>query len=174
MQTPALRAYRTFRPFTLLFVLLLIAGCRSDERELPTIQTGVPFRIDGSLSFLKADGDTLTTIDIEIAEDEQARARGMMGRRSLPARSGMLFIMDTTDTTGFWMRSTPLPLDIIFVGEDSQVVSIAKRTTPYSDSIIKPAGPKKYVVEVRAGFTDRLGIDDSVRVTWTRAGAPAR
>lgn len=157
----------------LLSAFLLGGGCRSGEKELPTVQLDVPFRTDGHLSFLTSGGDTLTTIDIEIAENDQARARGLMGRRSLPRQSGMLFIMDRADTTGFWMRNTPLPLDIIFVGQDSQVINIAKRTTPYSDDVIHPAAPKKYVVEVRAGFTDRIGIGDSTRITWMRTSAPA-
>lgn len=159
----------------LLFLgaLLLAVGCRSEERNLPTIQVDVPFRTDGHLAFLTPERDTLTTIDVEIAETDEARMRGLMGRRSLPRRGGMLFIMDTADTTGFWMRNTPLPLDIIFVGPDSQVVNIAKRTTPYSDEVIQPDGPKKFVVEVRAGFTDRVGINDSTRVAWVRTASPA-
>lgn len=152
-----------------LVVLVLAAGCRSEERKLPTIRTETEFRQDGRLAFLSPDGDTLATIAIEIAETDEARARGLMGRRSLPPRSGMFFIMDEADTTGFWMRNTPMPLDIIFVSPDSQVVSIAQRTTPYSDESIRPAAPKKYVVEVRAGQAARLGITDSTTITWDRS-----
>lgn len=154
-------------------LLLIFAGCRSEERDLPTIRTESEFRRDGSLSFLTAEGDTISTIDIEIADTDEARGRGLMGRRSLPPRSGMFFIMDSADTTGFWMRNTPMPLDIIFVGPDSQVVSIARRTTPYSDENIRPAAPKKYVVEVRAGQAERLGITDSTRITWQRSQPPS-
>lgn len=153
----------------ILSFLLLASGCRSDERNLPTIRSDSDFRTDGSLAFLSPDGDTLSTIEIEIAETDDARTRGLMGRRSLPARSGMFFIMDEADTTGFWMRNTPMPLDIIFVGPDSQVVNIARKTTPYSDQIIRPTAAKKFVVEVRAGQANRLGITDSTRITWTRS-----
>lgn len=154
-------------------LLLIFAGCRSDERDLPTIRTESEFRRDGSLSFLTPQGEPIATIDIEIADTDEARTRGLMGRRSLPTRSGMLFIMDSTDTTGFWMRNTPMPLDIIFVGPDSQVVSIARRTRPYSDENIQPEAPKKFVVEVRAGQADRLGITDSTRITWQRSQPPS-
>lgn len=158
----------------LLFAcVLLAAGCRSEERDLPTIRTDAEFRTDGRLTFLGPTGEPISTIDIEIAETDEARRLGLMGRRSLPAQSGMFFIMDDTDTTGFWMRSTPMPLDIIFVGPDSQVVSIARRTTPYSDEVISPAAPKKYVVEVRAGQAARLGITDSTRITWERSRPPS-
>lgn len=156
-----------------LLVLPLWAGCTSEDGDLPVIRSDVPFRTDGMLSFLSPSGDTLTTINIEIAETDETRTRGLMGRRSLPAQSGMFFIMGDVDTTGFWMRNTPLPLDIMFVAPDSQIINIAKRTTPYSDAVIYPDAPKKYVVEVRAGFADRLGITDSMRITWTRTLPPS-
>ena len=157
----------------ILTCLLSAAGCRSDDPELRVIRTETDFRRDGSLSFLDAGGDTMATIDIEIAETDEARTRGLMGRRSLPPRSGMFFIMDEADTTGFWMRNTPMPLDIIFVGADSQVVRIARRTRPYSNDVISPEAAKKFVVEVRAGQADRLGITDSTRITWTRSLPPS-
>ena len=61
-----------------------------------------------------------------------------------------------------------MPLDIIFVGPDSQVVNIAKRTTPLSRERVESTGPAQYVVEVRAGFSDRFGLTDSTRVRWRR------
>lgn len=152
---------------------LLLAGCRSEERDLPVIRTEAPFRVDGTLAFQAATGDTVTTINIEIADTDRARATGMMGRRGLPPRSGMLFIMDEVDTNGFWMKNTPLPLDIIFVGPDSQIINIVERTTPYSEETILPAAPKKYVVEVRGGFSELAGISENMRISWQRnATAP--
>jgi uncharacterized membrane protein (UPF0127 family) len=68
-----------------------------------------------------------------------------------------------------WMKSTPLPLDIVFVAPDSQVINIARRTTPFSEETIEPIAPRKFVVEVRAGFADRFGLTDSTRIRWTRA-----
>lgn len=159
--------------FSLVFALFVLVGCGADENELPTIRTDAEFRKDGTLSFLTPSGDTLTTIDVEIAETDEARTRGLMGRRSLPSRSGMFFIMDDVDTTGFWMRNTPLPLDIMFVAPDSHVINIVKRTTPFSQAVIRPKAPKKFVVEVRAGFADRAGITDSMRITWSRTQSPA-
>lgn len=150
-----------------LVLCLLLAGCEA-ENDLPTLRTDVAFRSDGTLSFLTSSGDTVATIDVEIAETDEARTRGLMGRRSLPPGSGMFFIMDASDTTGFWMRNTPLPLDILFVAPDSQIINIAKRTTPFSEAVIRPTAPKKYVVEVRAGFTDRQGITDGMRIDWSR------
>jgi uncharacterized membrane protein (UPF0127 family) len=91
-----------------------------------------------------------------------------MRQRSLGYERGMLFIFDSVDKGGMWMRNTPLPLDIVFVAPDSQVINITRRTTPFSDENIKPDAPRKFVVEVRAGFADRFGLTDSTRVRWTR------
>ena len=66
------------------------------------------------------------------------------------------------------MENTPIPLDIIFVGADSSIVNIAKRTTPLSSEHIPSAGLAQYVVEVRGGFSDKFGIDPSVRVDWQK------
>ncbi|MEX0821507.1 MAG: DUF192 domain-containing protein [Rhodothermales bacterium] len=153
----------------LALAMLLLGGCRSRDDDLPTIRTDIPFRSDGTLTFIGPAGDTLDAIQIEIAETDEARTRGLMGRRSLPPKSGMFFIMEETDTSGFWMRNTPLPLDIMFVAPDSQIINIVERTTPYSEEIIRPAAPKKYVVEVRAGYAQRTDLPGGTRITWTRS-----
>ncbi len=91
-----------------------------------------------------------------------------MRQRSLGYDRGMLFIFDEIDEGGMWMKNTPLPLDVVFVAPDSQVINIARRTTPFSEETIEPAAPKKYVVEVRAGFADRFNLSDGTLVRWTR------
>ena len=67
------------------------------------------------------------------------------------------------------MRSTPMPLDIMFVSADSQIVNIAKRTKPLSRENVSSTGLAQYVVEVRGGFSDRFGIDETVKIRWQRS-----
>lgn len=154
---------RTALPLLSLLVLLL--GC-TDESQ----QTGedTEFQTEGTLAFVQPSGDTLRTIDIEIADTDAERQRGLMHRRSLGYNRGMLFIFDSVDEQGMWMKNTPLPLDIVFAAPDSQVINIVRRTTPFSETTIEPAAPKKFVVEVRAGFANRFGLTDSTRIRWTR------
>jgi len=150
----------------LAFGLLALAGCASDSAD-PSPEEG--FEVEGALAFLTPDGDTLRTIDVDIADTDAERKRGLMRQRSLGYDRGMLFIFDSVDEGGMWMRNTPLPLDIVFVAPDSQVINIARRTTPFSEESIEPAAPRNFVVEVRAGFADRFGLTDSTRVRWTRS-----
>jgi uncharacterized membrane protein (UPF0127 family) len=152
-----------------LFALVLILGtsCGSKDRTNTTIED--PTFQEGTLTFYRANGDTLKTIDIEIADSGPERQRGLMRQQSLGYDRGMLFIFDEVDEKGMWMKNTPLPLDIVFVAPDSQVINIARRTTPFSEENIEPAAPKKFVIEVRAGFANRFELTDSTRVRWTRA-----
>jgi len=150
-----------------IFVPFLFAGCL-DSSSSRSVATNIEFRPDGVLEFRRASGELVTRIAIEIAESDSAQARGLMDRRSLPERGGMIFIDQSASDQSFWMRNTPLPLDIIFVRSDSVIANIVKRTTPYSDSRIKSIGDAQYVVEVRAGFTDRMSIEAGQRITWRR------
>jgi uncharacterized membrane protein (UPF0127 family) len=143
---------------------LLVLGCTDEPEQSDTRG----FQDEGTLAFLRPSGDTLRTIRIDIADTDAERRRGLMRQRSLSYNQGMLFIFETVDEGSMWMKNTPLPLDIVFVAPDSQVINIARRTTPLSEEEITPAAPRKYAVEVRAGFANRFGLTDSTRIRWTR------
>lgn len=152
------------RPSLLLFgMLLILVGCNGDEPDRPSA-----FEKEGTLTFYTPDDTSLKTIDVEIADSDAERQRGLMHRRSLGYDRGMLFIFDEVSEGSMWMKNTPLPLDIVFVDADSQVINVHRRTTPFSEEPIEPAAPRKFVVEVRAGFADKFGVTDSSWVRWTR------
>ena len=161
------------RSLILFLSLLILVNCSDDasspEPSQRADETG--FRKDGTLTFYHEDGSPAETIDIEIAETNEARQRGLMFRQEMRYDRGMLFIFEQSDPSGFWMKNTPLPLDIMFVDEDSTIINIARRTTPYSEENIYPEGPKRYVVEVRGGFSAMHGIEPGMTVRWTRDGA---
>ncbi len=153
--------------FVATFLLAIATGCGSDTESAKN--TGDPaFKQEGTLAFYHPNDDTLATIAIEIADTDAERRRGLMQRRSLGYDRGMLFLFEETSTDGMWMKNTPLPLDIVFVSPDSQVINIARRTTPFSEETIEPAAPRRFVVEVRAGFANEFGLTDSTRVRWVR------
>lgn len=159
----------SYRATAIAAVLLaaLTAGCGSQESER-NVAMGVPFEKEGTLQFLSPVDSVLGRIDVEIADTPAERRQGLMYRRELASDHGMLFIFPRTDQSGFWMKNTYVPLDIIFVGPDSQVVSVAQRTRIMSEETIRPEGPKKFVVEVNSGYSRRHGIDTTTRIRWTR------
>jgi len=156
---------------TLLVGLLLVSGLAcgdagdSGTAEADTTET-IPFTKEGRLAFIQ-DGDSAVTIDIEIADTDSARERGMMQREGFPNdRSGMLFPFDEEQPQSFWMSNTPVSLDIIFADADSQIVNIAKYTTPFANERYRSGEPAQYVVEVPAGFADSHGLLEGDRIQW--------
>jgi uncharacterized membrane protein (UPF0127 family) len=94
---------------------------------------------------------------VEIADEPRERERGLMFREFLEPRRGMLFVFEQTQRQGFWMRNTPLPLDLIFVAENGRVVAI-RAGEPYSESIIAPIYPVRFVLELNRGTAESLAI----------------
>ena len=168
---------RRLLAFVLSTGLLLLGGLACGDADSPesveadTTDT-IPFTTEGRLAFIQ-DGDSTVTIDIEIADTDSARERGMMQRRGFPDdRSGMLFPFDQEQPRSFWMSNTPVALDIIFADADSHVVSISKYTPPFSNERYRSGSPAQFVVEVPAGFADSHGLLEGDRIRWRRRRGP--
>lgn len=132
-----------------------------DKPEIPEQNEAmnIPFKKQGELFFTSGQkGDTLTVIDIEVADNNQLRARGLMYRSSIPENAGMLFIQDLEELQSFWMKNTYISLDILFVNAEKKIVTIHANTTPLKEWSYASTEPALYVVEVNAGFTSRHGI----------------
>lgn len=96
---------------------------------------------------------------VEIADDEAERQRGLMFRPPLGDDEGMLFEFPESAERSFWMRNTPSSLDIIYVAPDGRIVSIARNTTPNSDTPIPSNAPASGVIELRAGRAAEISAD---------------
>ncbi len=95
---------------------------------------------------------------VEVVDTDETRARGLMFRTEMAADRGMLFDFKREESVAFWMKNTYLPLDMIFVRADGRIRSIATDTTPLSEEPVSAGGPVRFVLEVNAGTTARLGI----------------
>lgn len=124
----------------------------------------IPFNKQSTLAFIGADGDTLSVIDIEIADNDQKRARGLMYRRSIPENAGMLFIHNWEDIQSFWMKNTYISLDMVFVNAAKEIVTIHAATAPLKEWNYTSTSPALYVVEVNAGYCARnkIGVGDRI------------
>ena len=80
----------------------------------------------------------------------------------------MLFIFDVEEPQAFWMKNTIIPLDIIYVNSNKEIVSIAANTEPYSEKSLPSGRPAIYVVEVNGGFCDQYGIAAGSKISFTR------
>lgn len=97
-------------------------------------------------------------LTVEWAVTPSERERGLMGREKMAADHGMLFDFGSEQPLYFWMKNTPLSLDMIFIKSDGQTSRIEKRTTPFSEDLIPGGAPARYVLELVGGSADRLGL----------------
>ncbi|MNL58240.1 hypothetical protein D3C87_1818620 [compost metagenome] len=102
---------------------------------------------------------------VEIAATPAARAQGLMHRTDLGPNQGMFFDFGETRMVTMWMQNTPLPLDMLFVGEDGVISHIAENTTPFSEAIVGSGGPVRFVLELNAGRSRALGITPGAKLT---------
>lgn len=145
--------------------LVLLSSCQPDEQE-EFEPAGRTLEYTTEISFLNSESEAVSSIEAAIADDEASRSAGLMDVQSMPMDNGMLFIFEDEQPRSFWMANTPLPLDILFVNEDFEIVRIHRNTQPYSDRSIQSEEPAKYVIETNAGYTLRNDIVEGMKVRF--------
>jgi len=101
---------------------------------------------------------------LEVADNDITRMKGLMNRASMPLNEGMLFVFDYVGIHSFWMKNTLIPLDMIWLNSDGEVVYIHKNAKPCSNLVqaicqsIIPTKTSKYVIELNAGEIDKSNI----------------
>lgn len=101
---------------------------------------------------------------VEIADTDPKRERGLMFRRRLAADRGMWFVFSPPEQVSFWMKNTYIPLDLLFIGPDGRLLSIARNATPMSEATIPAPAPVSAVLEVAGGRAGALGLEPGDRV----------
>lgn len=111
---------------------------------------------------------------VEVACTEEDRIKGLQGRESLDEDKGMLFVFDEPDTIDFWMKDTKIPLDIIFINEDMEVISVYQGE-PENENIAEEDNVK-FVLEVNQGSGieegDELDIEEDEELPKMKVIAP--
>jgi uncharacterized membrane protein (UPF0127 family) len=96
-------------------------------------------------------------VEVEVASTPQERALGLMGRVSLLPDQGMLFIYPEEAERSFWMKNTPLPLSIAFIGEGGRIVHITDMT-PLNEDPVPSQHPAMYALEMTKGWFESHGV----------------
>jgi len=110
-------------------------------------------------------------INAEVADTPLRMQRGLMFRKSLSEDEGMLFVHDKEEVYSFWMKNTYIPLDMIWINNDSRIVHIEHAVPCNSTSECMPYTPAEvanYVLEVNAGFVNanKVKIGDEVTIKF--------
>jgi hypothetical protein len=111
-------------------------------------------------------GKKVHKFQVEVAETPKDQAKGLMFRTKMGPDEGMIFPRDGYSQASFWMKNTPLSLDIIFIGNDGRISNIAANTVPYSLESVTSDGLASAVLELNAGRAAELGIVAGNKVEW--------
>ncbi len=144
-------AARTIRALVLALGVAALSPCCTAADKPPVVVVHA------------AQGDQVVKVELALTREQQMQ--GLMYRTDLAEDAGMLFVFPEEQERTFWMRNTPLPLDIVYLKGDASILSIAANTTPYSENTIPSRGPARYVLEVRGGWAARHGVRSGDRVT---------
>lgn len=96
-------------------------------------------------------------VPVEIAATDAEKQMGLMGRTSLAADAGMLFVFDSEQTLSFWMKDTLIPLSIAYIDAAGRIVDI-QDMQPLDETPHPSAAPAQYALEVNQGFFATKGI----------------
>jgi uncharacterized membrane protein (UPF0127 family) len=112
--------------------------------------------------------------DVWVATTDAHRAQGLMFVRELPPDAGMLFVYAKPRTISMWMKSTFIPLDMVFIRADGRVAQVTANTTPQSLKTISSKEEVPAVLELNAGTAQKLGIRAGAIVDTTVLQAAVR
>jgi hypothetical protein len=143
-----MRARRRSFFLTLFVVLLQVSACQAQPQV--TIAT---------------EGGRELTFQVEVADTPAKRELGLQYRRDLAVDRGMIFLFPAESAHSFWMKNTPIPLDMIFIGKDRKIVGIVEQAVPFSTDSRSVPGASQFVLEINGGLSKSYGIKagDTVR-----------
>lgn len=149
--------HREFVCFLLLGLAMLqgVTACRAEPRVTIATQQG------RSIAF-----------NVEIADSPAKRELGLQYRPDLASDHGMIFLFPAQSEQTFWMKNTPIPLDMIFISRELKIVGIVEQATPFSLDPRSVGAPSQYVLEINGGLAKRNGIRRGDSVSFE--GIPSR
>ncbi len=146
---------------------VFIISCKDEQNE--NLETDpIEFRKEGELLLLRANGDTINQLDIEIADNAYERETGLMYRENIEEDQGMLFVYDEERQRSFYMKNTQFPLDLIFYSSDSTAVSFQKNAEAYSEETLPSEKPAQFILEINAGLSDEWNLEIGHKIDFKR------
>ncbi len=106
----------------------------------------------------------------EVMTNDQDRAMGLMFRSSLDPDKGMLFVFDSAEFHGIWMKNCKFPIDILWLDADHNVVDLAESVPPCKTEkcpVYQPLHRASFVVELNAGQARREKATVGANVSFT-------
>lgn len=117
---------------------------------------GISFYLEQSTDTVSINGNL---VSVSVVDTEDQRMKGLSGKEKLDPGNGMLFIFDTNDFHGIWMKDMNFPIDILWLDEAKRVVSVKASASPDSyPEVFRPSAAAKYVIELPKGSLSQYNV----------------
>jgi len=150
-------------PITVAAVIIGVVGILSIPSDSKLESVEFP------MGTIKIDDQVL---QVQIADTEPRRVRGLMFQDQLPYDQGMIFVFDEQGSYSLWMLNMQFSLDMIWFDEKGNVVHIETDVPPCKTALetmtcqsIVPENEAKYIVEVTSGFVEKFNIDKNSKLS---------
>ncbi|GAA0731879.1 hypothetical protein GCM10009430_44510 [Aquimarina litoralis] len=148
-----------------------IFSCKK-ENDKKIITEEITFKKEGELSIYNIQDSipkSIVNLDIEIADNDYERETGLMYRKTMREKRGMLFIMETLRPQSFYMKNTEISLDIIYIDEQFKIVSFQKNAKPLDPTSLPSGKPARYVLEINAGLSDQWNLKEGDSISFKKS-----
>ncbi|MGI9202521.1 MAG: DUF192 domain-containing protein [Woeseiaceae bacterium] len=148
------------RIIIIILISALLSAQNYEKRDLDDA-------FDQTTLVISSSAHACYVFDVYVAANQTQQRRGLMFVRNLPEFTGMIFIYEQQARLSMWMKNTYIPLDILFISATGDIANIVRDTVPLSLNSIAAVEPVNYVLELNAGLTEKLGIDNKSQVIFT-------
>lgn len=101
----------------------------------------------------------ISSFTVEVVSDATSRNKGLSGRSELPARHGMLFMLNNSTENYFWMKDMNFSIDVLLFDKSKKVTEIHENLPVCNNCpFIMPEKPVSYALEINSGEADKCGI----------------
>lgn len=108
---------------------------------------------------------------VQVVDDAEARAQGLMHVKNMPRASGMLFVYPYPRQVGFWMKNTLIPLDMIFMDDTGTVTRVHHEAVPLDETPIMGGEGIRLVLEINGGLAKQMGITEGTQMRHPAVGS---
>jgi len=148
-------------------ILGILYSCEEEAKNTSIDTDEIKFAKEAELYLLKGE-DTLQKLDIELAESSYEKQTGLMYRKTMQPNQGMLFVYSEESIHSFYMKNTYIPLDLIFFGKDSSVVSFQENAKPLDETSLPSKVPAQFILEVNAGKAEEWQLSEGDKMILLR------
>ena len=151
------------RPAVLVLLGALAAiacGCKGEESPAPP--PPAPAALPQRLTTATIRVGEIPLV-VEVAKEHATRQKGMMFRANLAPDEAMLFIFDRDSNLAFWMKNTPVDLDLAYIRSDGSIT----QTERMKANVVEPVysrEPVRFALEVPPGWLQKHGVDVGMKV----------